>query len=107
MRPTKEIALPSGQKIIIYTYLTAKEANEIKAVMMRAMKIDISDIKEGEKVPLKGQIDGTVLMEQEELLVKALVKEGQMSMYDLPHEDYFFLVEELNKIRKGNLAPAK
>lgn len=107
-RESRTFKTPSGVEIIIYTYLTAAESNCIKEIMMRAMKIDIADLKVGsDAVPLKGQIDGTILMEQENLLVKYLVKECPGSIDDLREADYQALVKELNTIRNGNLPEAK
>ncbi len=113
-RNTTQITLPSGQVVTVYSYLTAGEANEIKAVMMKAMKIDISDLKSGaDEVPLKGQIDGTILMEQEKILVqKLVVKVGdENATYELISSlrdtDYLKLVESLNNIKTGNLPVPK
>lgn len=113
-RDTKQITLPSGQIVTVYSYLTAGEANEIKAVMMKAMKIDISDLKSGaDEVPLKGQIDGSILMEQEKILVqKLVVKVGdENATYELVSSlrdtDYLKLVESLNNIKAGNLPVPK
>lgn len=107
MRPTKEFITSSSQKFVLYTYLTAGESNAIKALMMSAMKIDIADLKEGVEAPLKGQIDGTILMEQEKLMVKSLVKESPVPTEELPEADYAELVAELNKIKGANLVKAK
>jgi hypothetical protein len=113
-RDTQLITLPSGIPVTVYTYLTAGESNEIKAVMMKAMKIDISDLKSGtEEVPLKGQIDGSILMEQEKILVKSLlVKVGELPanpdlVSNLRDTDYLKLVEILNSIKAGNLQVPK
>lgn len=103
-RETKRHALPSGLAVTLHTYLTASEHNAIKSLMMSAMKIDIADLKSGAtEVPLKGQIDGTILMEQEKLLVKYLVKESPTPVDSLRASDYESLVSELNSIKAGNL----
>lgn len=113
-RETQKITLPSGTEVELYTYLTAGEANAIKALMMQAMKIDIADLKSSnDGVPLKGQIDGTILMQQEKLLVKSLVVTiGNQSATDetismLRDTDYVSLVEKLNNIKSGNLPVPK
>ena len=113
-RETRKITLPSNIEVEVYTYLTAGEANSIKSLMMQAMKIDIADLKSSnDGVPLKGQIDGTILMQQEKLLVKSLViKIGNQAATDevismLRDTDYVSLVETLNNIKTGNLAVPK
>lgn len=113
-RETKTITLSSGQTLEVNTYLTAGEANSIKAIMMQAMKIDIADLRSTtSEVPLKGQIDGTILMEQEKLLVKYLVvKIGDAPVSDilisnLREHDYTELVVKLNEIKAGNLPVPK
>lgn len=107
MRDTKEFVTSSGAKFTLNTYLTAGESNAIKALMMTAMKIDIADLKEGVEAPLKGQIDGTILMEQEKLMVKFLVVNSPRPVDEMPESDYSELIVELNKIKGGNLAKAK
>ena len=111
-RETKTVSLVSGISAIIHTYLTAREANEIKEVMMKAMKIDIADLKVGNDVPLKGQIDGAILMEQERMAIKALVVSingvsGPEVVENMRSDDYNKLVEEINIIRNGNLPSGK
>lgn len=109
-RETKKFTLPSGKEVTLYTYLTAQEANQIKSVMMSAIKVDVTDImssKEGEIVPMKGQVDGSILIKQEELLVKFLVKECEGGVDNIRATDYQPLVNELNTIKNGNLVSAK
>ena len=115
-RETIEIVLPSGLKVVAYTYLTAAESIEFNAVYQKAMRIDMSTIKDidskdpNAKVPMKGEIDGTVLIEQDRLLVKYLVKEpieGVDGVYNLRESDYIFLTEKLKALRAANLAQAK
>ncbi len=107
-RETKEIALPSGAKVTVYTYLTGGEANAIKAIMMSAMKVDIANVKPGDAPEVVGEMNGTILMEQEKLMVKSLVKECSAgAAEDLRASDYTALVEELNKIKNGPLDSAK
>lgn len=106
-RATEVFKAPSGLEIVIYTYLTAKEANEHKNVFMKAVKFDIADIKDGMKeAPMKGQVDGTILQEQEDVLVRSLVKSCPEGIENIRQSDYAALIVRLNEI-KGGLTSAK
>lgn len=109
-RETKKFTLPSGKEVTLYTYLTASESNQIRSIMASAMKVEVTDImnaKEGQSLPMKGQVDGSILIKQEEMLVKLLVKECEGGAENIRASDYPALIDELNVIKAGNLAPAK
>jgi hypothetical protein len=62
-RKTKEITTPAGHKIVLRTYLTGREANEIKAAMFSSLKMNMDDAQSG-KVNV-GDVSGAFLIEQE------------------------------------------
>lgn len=107
-RETKEITTPSGVKVIIKTWISAREANAVKEEMLKAMKVD----------PATGNqttsLSAEFLIQQEKKLIETLVVsvDGDTNAYiekllDMRNEDYQAVVSELNKIHLGNFIPAK
>lgn len=108
-RETKEISTPSGAKVVVKTYLTGREANAVKEVMYKLMKLDISSGEAAAK-----EITGEFMLNQEYKLLETLIvsiggsKEGIMeNLLDMRNEDYQAVITEVNKIYQGNLAQAK
>src|SRR5689334_16399716 len=108
-RETKTITTPSGLIVEIYSYLTAREANEIKESMYKAMKIDMAT-----GTPIVTDLTGEFMIEQEKKLMRILVKsvagyEGDKpseALLDMRDSDYQAVLSEVNNIHKGNLTPA-
>jgi hypothetical protein len=46
-RETKEFIAPSGHSVVLRTYLTGREANEIKAAMFSSLKMNMDDAQSG------------------------------------------------------------
>ena len=108
-RETKEVLLPSGVMVEIYTYLTAREANSVKEAMYKVMKIDIATGQ-----PVGSELTADFMLEQERKLIGALVKRIAGSSerilenaLDLRNDDYQVIVKEVNAIYNSNLTPAK
>jgi hypothetical protein len=108
-RETKELTTPGGHKAIIKTYLTAREANEIKEVFNKAISMHLEN---GQIV--SDAIPATVLSEQEKKVLALLLVslDGDANniyerLLDFKQEDYEFLVAEANNIQKGNFQMAK
>ena len=108
-RETKEINTPGGHKAIIKTYLTARESNEIKEVFNKAISMHLEN---GQIV--SDAIPATVLGEQEKKILALLLVslDGDANniydrLLDFRQEDYDFLVQEVNKVQKGNFQTAK
>lgn len=106
-REKKSFNTPSGKEVIVRTYITGREANTIKAEMLKNMKLDLAGNRSGE-------VSGDVLIEQEKKLLNILVisidgkTENVIEMIlDLPNSDYQSIIKELNEIYTGNLTPAK
>lgn len=108
-RETKTVVLPSGTSVTLYAYLTAREANNVKATMYAAMKIDVSS-----GAPVVSDISGAFMLDQERKLLGILLKsvsgyEGTdpvEHLLDGKNEDYQALIAEVNAIHSGK-APAK
>jgi hypothetical protein len=103
-RETKEITTPAGRKIVLRTYLTGREANEIKSLMFSALKADMQDAQSG-KIAVEG-MSGSFILEQEKRALSYLVvsidgetKDPVDKLLDLPSSEYDAVVEEVNKIQ--------
>lgn len=111
-RETTKFTVPSGKSIEIKTYLTGREANAIKEVMLKNMKVDVAT---GQTV---GDLSGDFMIEQEKKLIENLIVsiDGVIpensptlisTILDLKNDDYQAIVKEINKIFNANLTQAK
>lgn len=103
-RETKTVKTPGGHDLVLKTYLTGRESNELKSLLFSSVKINSSDAEAG-NVAI-GDISGQLVLDQErksiELLVVSLdgTAEGATDrILDLPEAEYAAVVEEINKIR--------
>ncbi len=111
-RETKTIATPSGNKVEIYSYLTAREANSVKEELYRTLKLDVSSA--GGSDPISTKISGEFVLEQEKKLLGIIVKsiDGVSenileTLLNMRNDDYQFIVAEVNKIHQGNFSQVK
>ena len=86
------------------TYLTGREANELKAVMFSALKMNMEDAQSG-KVNVS-DVPGTFLVDQERKALGFLVVsvDGDATapvdkLLDLPSAEYEAVVKEVNAIQ--------
>jgi hypothetical protein len=103
-RETKEFTTPAGNKVVLRTYLTGKESNELKAIMYADLKIDATDASSG-KVAL-ADIPAGFMISQEKKLMGFLVVSvnGETNapvekLEDLPEAEYNAVLVEVQKIR--------
>jgi hypothetical protein len=103
-RETKEFTTPGGHKVILCTYLTGREAKELKAIMYADLKINATEAASGKSA--LSDIPVTFVLAQEdkaiELLVVSLdgVTENVVDkLGDLPEPDYNAVIAEIQKIR--------
>jgi hypothetical protein len=103
-RETKEFITPAGRKVVLRTYLTGREANELKSVMFSALKMTMDNAETG-KVNVS-DVPGTFLVEQERKALSFLVVsvDGETNapvdkLLDLPSTEYEAVVTEANKIQ--------
>ena len=110
-RETKEVTTPAGKKLILKTYITARERNELRNVYLSAMKLDT----ENGATQVK-EVGGAVLEQAERKLLEVAIVEydGKVATTDVLNAlldgtptEYDFVVAEANKINTGNLAKAK
>lgn len=110
MRETITIETPSKIKVVLYTYLTAREANQIKEEMYKAMHIDLSSGSDAKVTELNGKF----LLDQERKLMSIIVRTIDGSdekieerLLDMRTADYNFILDEVNKVYRGNLTAGK
>src|ERR1700675_3516832 len=103
-RETKEFITPGGRKIILRTYLTGRESNQLKSVMFSALKMNMEDAQSG-KVNVS-DVPGTFLAEQERKALDILIVsiDGDTAapvdkLLDLPASEYDAVVREVNAIQ--------
>lgn len=103
-RETISFTTPGGRAVLLRSYLTGREANELKAVMYSAVKMDMEDAQSG-KVKVS-DVPGTFLVEQERKALELLLVsiDGDTAapiekLLDLPSGEYDAVVKEINKIQ--------
>src|ERR1700676_3286885 len=102
-RETREFTTPAGHKALLRTYLTGREANELKAVMFSALKMNIEDAQSG-KVNVN-DVPGTFLVEQETTTLGFLLvsidgdaADPVAKLLDFPSTEYDAVKAEVDKI---------
>lgn len=110
-RETKTITTPNGHSVVLKSYLTGREANQIKEILFSSVKINMADLENGK--PEMKELPANIVLEQEkkriEILVVSLDGKSENitdNILDLPAIDYNFISTEASKIEKG-LTPAK
>lgn len=103
-RETKEFITPGGRKVVLHTYLTGREANEIKAAMFSSLKMNMDDAQSG-KINV-GDLSPAFIIEQERKAFDFLIvsidgdtMEPVEKLLDLPSTEYEAVVKEVNKIQ--------
>jgi hypothetical protein len=103
-RETKEITTTHGNKVVLNSYLTGKESNELKALMYADMKINTSDASSG-KVSI-GDVPASFMLAQERKALEFLVisingdtNAPVAALEALPESEYNAVLAEVNKIR--------
>lgn len=106
-RETKTLELPvTKAKVVIYTYLTGREFEQVQAPLLQAMAM--SPEGQGKNVKF-GNIDVAKVQESTHLLVEKHVvsvngnKDKVLDqILDMPNEDYQFVVESIQELSKKN-----
>jgi hypothetical protein len=102
-RQTFEFTTPAGHKVVLNTYLTGREAQELKSVMFSSLKMSMDDVQTA-KVGL-ADVPTAFLVEQEKKALGYLVvsidgdpADPVAKLLDLPSSEYEAVVKEINKI---------
>ena len=111
-RETTKFKTPGGHEVILKTYLTAREANQLKQVLYASINMSMTDLASG-KTEIK-DIPATSLLEQEREALKTVIVslDGSQDnvaerLLDLPSDEYDAVVAEVNKVTKSNFQTAK
>lgn len=103
-RETREFQTPGGHIVVLRSYLTGREANELKAVMFSALKMNMEDAQSG-KVNVS-DVPGSFLVEQERKALGFLVVsvDGETNapvdkLLDFPATEYEAVLKEVNVIQ--------
>lgn len=108
-RKTKTLQTPLGKELIVKEYVTARERNELRAILLGNMKFDT----EGKEIG-QAQLSGDTLEVSEKKLVEVIVTSYDGSaenilerLLDSTPDEYDFVVKEAMEVNKGNLITAK
>ena len=111
-RETTTFKTPGGHEVVLKTYLTAREANQLKAVLYKSINMSMSDLANG-TTEIK-DIPATALLEQEREALKTVIVslDGNQEnvaerLLDLRSDEYDAVIAEVNKVTKSNLQTAK
>jgi len=103
-RETKAITTPGGRTIVLRSYLTGREENELKSLLYADLKMSATDVQAG-KVSVT-DIPASFIVKQEEKAVELLIvsvdgstENPAQKVLDLPSAEYDFVVQEINAIR--------
>lgn len=111
-RETKEIQTPAGKKLVVKTYMTARERNQLRDILLKNAKLSVGS----DGANTQGMdFTGTVLTESQNSLIEIAVvqydgrtdpKAILNTLLDGIPTEYDFVVEEAGKIN-GNFQQAK
>src|SRR5882724_3653134 len=103
-RERRDFVTPGGHKIVFNSYLTGREAQELKGIMFSALKMNVDDVQNG-KVGL-GDVPSGFLVDQErkalEFLVLSIDDDATNpieKLLDLASTEYDAVIAEINKIQ--------
>lgn len=109
-RETKTLTTPAGKELVVKTYFTAGERNQVRAILMRDTKIDAKTME-----PVDPNYSGALVLEavnkQVEISVVSyagVAGEGAYkAIMDAPGGEFDFIVAEAKKAMEGNFTSAK
>jgi hypothetical protein len=103
-RQTTSVTTQAGNVIELRSYLTGREAADIKSILLSSLKMTLSDF-ESKKVDMSG-LSGGVLAEQERKTLSYLLvsingetENAVEKLLDLPSTEYDFVLKEIEKIK--------
>jgi hypothetical protein len=103
-RETREFTTPGGHKVVLRTYLTGQEDNELTSVLYGDLKMSVEDMQKG--IASVKDVPGTFIVKQEEKAVELLVvsvdginDNAAQTVLNLPMLEYKAIVAEINNIR--------
>lgn len=109
-RETRSVKTPSGKELVLKTYLTARERNELRGIFLGEMKVDTGETGKAEIKDLSG---ASLEKAEHKLIELAIVAyDGSAEnilnrLLDSMPDEYDFAVREANKTHLGNFQPPK
>ncbi|MCX6756340.1 MAG: hypothetical protein NTX85_03295 [Candidatus Nomurabacteria bacterium] len=108
-RTTKTLQTPLRKEIVLKEYVTARERNELRSILLGNMKFDT----EGKEIGT-AELSGNTLEISERKMLEVIVTSYDGSteniidrLLDSTPEEYDFAVKEAMEVNKGNLIAAK
>jgi hypothetical protein len=102
-RETREFTTPGGHIAVLKTYVTGREANELKSVLYGALKMSMGDAQSG-NVQV-GEVSGGFLLDQERKAMSLVLvsfdgtaENALERLLDLPQAEYDAVKAEVDKI---------
>lgn len=108
-RKTNALKTPLGKEIVLKEYVTARERNSLRSVLLSNMKFDTEGKELGQ-----AELSGNTLELSETKMIEVIVVSYDGSnenivdrLLDSTPEEYDFAVKAAMEINKGNLIAAK
>jgi hypothetical protein len=103
-RQTTPFVTPGGITIVLRSYLTGREAADLKSILLSSLKMTMSDV-ENKKVDMGG-LSGAVLAQQERktldylvVSVDGITENAVEKLLDQPSTEYDAVLKEIEKIK--------
>jgi hypothetical protein len=103
-RQTQEFITPGGRTIVLNSYLSGREDNELTSVLYGDLKMSVEDMQKG--ITSVKDVPATFIVKQDEKAVQLLVvsvdgntENAAQVVLDLPKLEYQSVIAEINKIR--------
>ena len=107
-RPNQTVITPQGKNLVLKTFLTARERNELRAVYLSGMKLDT-----GAGAPSIKEVDGLLIDKSEKKLIEiavisydGIIENIVSLLLDQRPKEYDFVVAEAGKLN-STLTEAK
>jgi len=103
-RETKEFTTPGGLKLVVKTFLTGREVNEVLKKLFGAREISAqSDGSAAAKLPIATGIDRNVfLIEAAVVSFEGSAENILERILDLPAKEYTAILNEVKSLADGN-----
>jgi hypothetical protein len=112
-RETRNLVTPNGKELVLKTYLTARERNQLRDVFLKNAKVPINS--DGLATNEGMTVDASIITESQNVLLKiVVVKYGDVTesdailnmLLDNDPIEYDYVAEEAGKVN-GNFTQAK
>jgi len=110
-RETRTVTTPGGHTVVLRSYLTGREANELRQVLYADLKLNMEDVQSG-KIAID-EIPASFIVNQEQRAIEILVvsvdgvtENAAQTLLDFPEDEYNAVVAVVNEIRNPT-KPAK